>query len=324
MMTTNEQIHDKIKSASRIAVATHIRPDGDAIGSALGLGLALQALGKEVQFVFPDSIPARFQYIPGADQYTKKLELPVDLTFLVDCADLDRSGGAFGERPVDINIDHHKTNTRFAGINLVEPEAAATAEILTKHMPEWGLSISKPVADALLVAILTDSQGFATTNTTAATLRYTAVLVDQGASMASDYAKAITEKDYLSVRLWGLSLSKIKQEGGVIWTTITLADRKEANYQGNDDADLVNFMATITDAKICLLFNEQQNGQTKVSWRSKPEYDVSILAMEFGGGGHRSAAGAEIKDTLNRAQRSVLEKTIKFLEDNFEQSINPA
>jgi bifunctional oligoribonuclease and PAP phosphatase NrnA len=324
MMNTNEQIHDKIKQAERIAVAAHIRPDGDAIGSVLGLGLALKEQGKTVQFVFPDSIPTRFQFLPGADCITKKLEVPIDLAILVDCADLERSGGVFGERVVDINIDHHKTNTNFACLNLIDPFAAATAEILTKHLPEWGLFLSKSVADALLTGVVTDSQGFATSNTTSATLRFAGVLVDAGAALASIYAKVVTEKDFHSARLWGLGLSKLKQEGGVVWTSITQADRKETNYQGNDDADLVNLMATITEAKVCLLFNEQQNGHTKISWRSKPEIDISILAEEFGGGGHRSAAGAEIKDTLNRTQTSVLDRTKKYLEENFEQSINPS
>ncbi len=146
----------------------------------------------------------------------------------------------------------------------------------------------------------------------------------QAVNLPEIYAKVITEKDYQSVRLWGQGLSKIKIDGGVAWTTITQADRKVTNYQGNDDADLVNFMATITEAKVCLLFNEQQNGQTKISWRSKPEIDISILAAEFGGGGHPSAAGAEIKDTINRVQKMVLEKTINFTEVNFEQNVNPS
>jgi phosphoesterase RecJ-like protein len=321
---TNQQIHDRIKQADTIAIATHIRPDGDAIGSVLGLGLALQEAGKKVQFVFPDGIPGRFQYLSGIEHITKTYVLPVDLFILVDCADLGRSGGVFGERLIDINIDHHKTNTNFALINLVEDKSAASAEIITNHIPEWGLTLSDASAAALLLGILTDSQGFSTSNTTSATLRYAAVLMDAGVNLPKIYAKAITEKDFQSVRLWGQGLSKLKIEGGVAWTTITQADRKETNYQGNDDADLVNFMATITEAKVCLLFNEQQNSQTKVSWRSKPEIDISILAAEFGGGGHPSAAGAEIRDTINRVQKMVLEETKKFIEVNFEQSIDPS
>jgi phosphoesterase RecJ-like protein len=323
-MNTNQQIHDKIKEATTIAIAAHVRPDGDAIGSVLGLGFALKEIGKNVQFLFPEGIATRFQFLAASENLNKKLEIPVDLTISVDCADLERSGGVFGDRLVDINLDHHKTNTRFAQINLVEAQCSATAELITRHLPSWGLSISKQTATALLAGILTDSQGFATSNTTAETLRYTAVLLDAGADLHAVYAKVITGKDIQSVHLWGNGLSKLKFEGGVVWTTITQADRKETNYQGNDDADLVNFMSTISEAKVCLLFNEQQNGHTKVSWRSIPEIDISILAEEFGGGGHPSAAGAEIKDSLNRVVKNVLEKTIKFIEVNFEQTINPS
>jgi len=324
VINTNQQIHDKIKQAITIAIATHIRPDGDAIGSVLGLGLALQGAGKNVQYVFPEGIPGRFHFLPGVECIIKSYTVPADLTILVDCADLSRSGGVFGDQVIDINIDHHKTNTKFAQINLIEDKCAATAEILTKHIPTWGLALSKSAATALLTGILTDSQGFSTSNTTAHTLRYAAVLMDAGVNLPEVYAKTITEKDFQSVRLWGQGLSKIKVEGGVAWTSITQADRKETNYQGNDDADLVNFMATITEAKVCLLFNEQHNGHTKVSWRSKPEIDISILAAEFGGGGHPSAAGAEIKDTINRVQKVVLEKTLNFIEVNFGQNIDPS
>jgi phosphoesterase RecJ-like protein len=323
-MNTDLQINAKIKNASTIAIAAHIRPDGDAIGSVLGLGLALENAGKKVQTLFPDGIASRFQFLPGAKNITKKIELPVDLTIAVDCADLTRMGGIFDDRKVDINLDHHKTNTRFGEINLVEPECAATAELITKHLPVWGLTLTEDSASALLCGVLTDSQGFSTSNTTPSTLRYTSVLVDAGANMHDVYAKTLTEKDYQSVRLWGCGLSKINFEGGVVWTTITQADRKESNYQGNDDADLVNFMSTIVEGKVYVLLNEQLNGQTKVSWRSKPDIDISILAGEFGGGGHTSAAGAEIKDTINRAERSVIERTKSFIEDYFEHDINPS
>ncbi len=180
VMNTNQQIHDKIKQAETIAIATHIRPDGDAIGSVLGLGLALQEAGKKVQYIFPDGIPGRFQYLSGIEHITKTYALPIDLFILVDCADLGRSGGVFGDHLVDINIDHHKTNTNFAVINLIEDKSAASAEIITKHLPEWGLTISPTSAAALLMGILTDSQGFSTSNTTAETLRFAAVLMDAG------------------------------------------------------------------------------------------------------------------------------------------------
>ncbi|MBI9048514.1 MAG: bifunctional oligoribonuclease/PAP phosphatase NrnA [Anaerolineaceae bacterium] len=324
MMNTDQQIHAKIKKAQTIAIAAHIRPDGDAIGSVYGLGIALQEAGKSVQYLFPDGIATRFHFISGAKNFTKKLETHVDLTITVDCADLERCGGVFGDRKIDINLDHHKTNTHFAEINLVAPECAATAELLTRQMPAWGLSISQQSATALMCGILTDSQGFATNNTTSATLRYTSVLMDAGANLNDIYDKTLTEKDMKSVRLWGCGLSKIKFEGGVVWTTITQADRKETNYSGNDDADLVNFMANIADGYVYLLFNEQQNGETKISWRSKPDIDVSVLAEEYGGGGHPSAAGAEIKDSINRVEARVLERTKLFIEEYFEHVINPS
>ena len=150
MMNTDLQINAKIKNASTIAIAAHTRPDGDAIGSVLGLGLALENAGKKVQYLFPDGIPTRFHFLPGAKNLTKKLETPVDLVIAVDSADIERTGGVFGDRQVDICLDHHKTNTRYGEINLVEDECAATAELITKHLPAWNIPLTEDAANALL------------------------------------------------------------------------------------------------------------------------------------------------------------------------------
>src|SRR5574338_940576 len=143
-------IKDRLDSAQQVVIASHVRPDGDAIGSLLALGLALQDAGKEVQMVLVDGVSASFRHLEGSDQIRTSPDGPHDTFITVDCADFRRVGKIFETfgQP-DINIDHHVTNERFGRINLIEAEEVATAAILTRHLAEWGYTITRPIAAAL-------------------------------------------------------------------------------------------------------------------------------------------------------------------------------
>src|SRR6185369_3015676 len=154
----NKAIKARFSAATSILVVSHVRPDGDAIGSLLALGLALQQAGKTVQMVLADGVPASFRHLPGCEQVRKEPQGEVDLFVTVDCADFKRTGKQFESfRKPEINIDHHITNERFGELNLIEAEAVATAAILTDHLSEWGLTITPPVAAALVTGIVTDT-----------------------------------------------------------------------------------------------------------------------------------------------------------------------
>ena len=157
-------------------ITTHLRPDGDAVGSLLGLGLALEGAGKTVRMVSLDGIPSTFRHLPGSGRVLKKPEGPYDLTIAVDCADHTRAGNIFdGLGKPGLNIDHHITNDKFAEINLIEAEQAATCAIVFDHLAEWGLALTPDIASALLTGIITDTLGFRTTSTTPHVLRQAAV-----------------------------------------------------------------------------------------------------------------------------------------------------
>jgi phosphoesterase RecJ-like protein len=166
MNVVSAEINAKIASAKTILIVSHVRPDGDAIGALLGLGLALQQAGKTVQMVLNDGLPASFRHLPGSEQIKKEIQGDADLFITVDCADFKRTGKQFENfRKPDINIDHHITNENFGQLNLIEPEAVATSAILTEHLPEWGLEITQAVAANLATGIVTDTLGFRTSNT---------------------------------------------------------------------------------------------------------------------------------------------------------------
>jgi bifunctional oligoribonuclease and PAP phosphatase NrnA len=304
-------IKERLDRSDKILIASHIRPDGDAIGSLLGLGLALIDRGKSVKMVLVDGVPASFRHLEGSELIVKEPGGEHDTFITVDCADFRRVGKAFEAigQP-DINIDHHKTNENFGKLNLIEPEEVATSAILANHLPAWGLPITRPVADALLTGIITDTLGFRTSNTNPSALRLCAMLMETGSNMPDLYMRSLVHKSFPAARYWGAGLSRLEQENGIVWGTLTLDDRKRAGYGGNDDADLINLISAINGNKVGMIFVEQSDNHVKISWRALEDgIDVSPIAKQFGGGGHAAAAGADVPGTLDDIQPLVLKAT---------------
>lgn len=302
------QVNQLFQSAQKIRLVSHIRPDGDAIGSLLGLGLALEAAGKNVEMVLTDGAPASFRHLPGVRRIIRKPQFEADINVVLDCSDLQRTGGVISGQP-DLNIDHHITNLEFAKINYVVPEREATSAILAEVLPSWNLPINEDVAQALLTGIVSDTLGFRTSNVTPSTLRLAAELMEKGANLAELYNRALIRRSYEAVRFWGLGLERLQREGRLVWTYLSLEDRHTSSYPGNDDADLVNLLSSIERSDIGVIFVEQKNNHVKVSWRAQAGYDVSRIAVQFGGGGHPAASGADIQGTLVEVQERVLSAT---------------
>ena len=304
-------IREKLQAARRVLIVSHIRPDGDAIGSTLALGLALLDAGKQVQMVLSDGIPASFKHLPGSEKIRTKAKGEFDLIVTVDCSDLKRVGDALaGYRSPDIVIDHHVTTEPFGSLNLVEPEAVATASVLANHMPAWGLTVTPDIAANLITGLVTDTLGFRTSNTTPEALRQTADLLDLGVDMSALYYLSLVRRTFPAARYWGAGLSHLQCEDGILWTELTLEDRKASGYTGNDDADLINIISSIDEADIAIILVEQNADATKVSWRGlKPHVDVSQIACQFDGGGHKAAAGAELTGSLPEVRERVLAAT---------------
>jgi len=309
------EIKLRLESAQNIVVASHIRPDGDAIGSLLGIGLALKNAGKAVQMVLVDGIPSSFKHLEGSELIVKEPQGDPDTFITVDSADFKRVGKFFEDfgQP-DINIDHHKTNEKFGKLNLIEPEEVATAAILTRYLPIWGYEITKPIAAALLTGLITDTLGFRTANTNPSALRLCAELMETGVDMSDLYMRSLVKKSFPAARYWGAGLSSMEQKNGIVWSTLTLEDRKRSGYGGNDDADLINMISAIDGNKVGMIFVEQSDNHVKISWRAlEPGIDVSKVAKHFNGGGHAAAAGADIPGTLSEIQSLVLKSTREIL-----------
>jgi phosphoesterase RecJ-like protein len=302
-----------LKEASSIMIVAHIRPDGDAIGSVVGLGLALQAGGKKVQMVLKDPIPARYRFLKGVELIQHTPKEAYDLSIALDCGDLPRLGGFFDEKQPDISIDHHITNDNFARVNLVFHEEVATSAILAEHLPQWGFPLNVDSASALCMGLLTDTNGFRIPSVTPGTLELAAQLMRQGAPLPEIYQKSLVSQSLQTSKLWGLALTKLKMEKGLLWTSITNEDRKTAGYRGHDDAEITNFLTSVEGCKVAIFFNEQSAEIVKVSWRSRNTIDVAKLAQHYNGGGHPNAAGAEVAQKLEEAEKEVLRTTQQYI-----------
>ncbi len=300
-----------IADARWVGVISHERPDGDAVGSLLGLSLALAQAGKQVAPVLVDGLPTRYRFLPGSAEILRQFPSGVDLLVSVDCSDLDRLGFSGGQKPrqPDINIDHHPTNTQFARVNLVDEQAAATAGLLVTLLPQLGLQVDSPVASNLLAGIVTDTIGFRVPGVSSGLLRQAADLMDLGAPLAEIYEQTLNRHSLTAARLWGLGLARLQRDGKMLWSTLTLEDRAQAGYAGNDDADLINLLMTIDGADITLVFVEQPEGKVKVSWRARAGLDVARVAASFGGGGHELAAGALLSGPTPEVIERVLQAT---------------
>jgi bifunctional oligoribonuclease and PAP phosphatase NrnA len=317
-------MHDRIISdirlelqrASSILLVSHVRPDGDAIGSVMALSHALEAVGKKTQVVLQDGVPSSLKYLDGTRKVKNRVEDSFDLLISLDCSDFERVGDILDENRIpDINIDHHITNTKYGRLNLVDIEAVATSEILAVILPDLNLPLTRNVADALITGIITDTIGFRTSNMTPRALRVSADLMEAGARLTELYNLSLVRRSFEAVHLWGMGLARLQREGPIIWTSLTLADKKLVHYNGRDDADLINNLAAIDDAIIAIIFVEQDPNVTKVSWRAQLGWDVAKIAAMFGGGGHTAAAGAEIEGTLNEVQEKVLKKTLSVINE---------
>jgi phosphoesterase RecJ-like protein len=315
MSNLHEEIKAALSTAERILVTSHIRPDGDAIGSTLAFGLALLDAGKQVQMVLADGVPAAFRHLPGSEKVQTQPEGPVDFIITVDCSELKRVGNVLdGYGQPDLVVDHHISTEPFGRFNVIEPTAAATASLLTRFLPVWGLTITPPIAANLITGLVTDTLGFRTSSTTPETLRQAADLLELGVDMSNLYFRSLVRRTFSAVKYWAAGLASLQRADGIIWGTLTLADREAAGYNANDDADLINIVSSIDDADIAIMFVEQSPQKTKVSWRGlKPHIDVSQIARQFGGGGHRAASGAEVAGSLHEVQQKILAATRRYL-----------
>ncbi len=319
-----EQLYSRIQECGTIGVTSHFRPDGDAIGSTLALGLALQGMGKKVYMWNEDGVPSRYAFLEGVEQIMPAPEeVPADLEMLV-CVDTgdwkrlgDRTQKLFADFPQIVNIDHHGTNTRYGHLHIIEPETAACAYVLFKVLKEWGVPFTRPVAEALYVGISTDTGSFQYGSTTPEVMHAAGELLAAGVDVADVNRRVYQEVPFTSLLMQREVLNHMVVESGGMLSHYSMpAGRKaELGVTLEDTKDLVDVVRVLQGVKVAVIFEDLEDGRIRMSLRSKdPAVNVAEIAAQFGGGGHAMAAGIRMRGPLAEAREKVLAAIRKELE----------
>lgn len=300
-----------VDEASSILVVTHVSPDGDAIGSLLGLGNALRARGCTVTCVVDGGVPGMFKFLPGADLVADKLTVGQwDLMISVDSSDEERTGeaGIYGRANSKhvINLDHHITNTYFGDIFVVMPSAVSATEVIYHWLGEMGQALEPDIAQPLLTGLVTDTLGFRTSNVSSKTFAVAMALMEQGVSLPDIMARTMSSMSYRVLELWKHGLATVQLHDAVIEASISQTALRTVGMDEMTDGGLVSFLNTVNEACIAVVFKEINTHQVEVSLRSKPGYDVSQVALSLGGGGHPQASGTTLALSLEAARSKVL------------------
>ncbi|MEY2405186.1 MAG: bifunctional oligoribonuclease and phosphatase NrnA [Acidimicrobiaceae bacterium] len=300
--TALDEVVEELQQATRLIVTTHENPDGDALGSLLAFDEMMRALGKDsIMFMsaknFP--LPHEYQHLP-LDAVRNEPPDDVDerLAVFLDCGNIDRMPVDFlqQEGRQIVNIDHHHDNTRFGTVNLVVADASCTAEILWQLAAELGVEVTPSMADALYVALITDSGRFMYDNTTARSHRMAAELIEAGVDVAAVYRRLYQDLPYPRIQLLARGLARVQRldDGRLTVAHLTRSDFGETGAIESDSEGIIDHLRSVEHTKVAVLVREllDRDGR-KVSLRaSDGSVDVSAIARSLGGGGHRQAAGA--------------------------------
>ncbi len=302
---------EAIASAQTVLLVSHIAPDGDAVGSLLGMAGPLRQRGKQVTAAIDDGVPHELRFIPNSDTVLPNVDDgEYDLMITLDSSDLERIGraGAYGMAHSKnvINLDHHPTNTRYGDIHLIAPEAVAAVEIVYNFLIYLGDAISEATAFALLTGLVTDTQGFRISATNSRTLEIAQDLMSKGAPLAHIMARTLNRRSYNEVELWKLALPSVQLQDGLIYATVSQCDLRQAGLRNAGDGGLVSYLVTVDKAKVSIVFKELPEEQVEVGFRAKPGYDVASLALQLGGGGHTLASGCTVDGSLQQVRDVVL------------------
>lgn len=320
---TLAEVADALRSARRVTAICHENPDADTIGAAIAISIIAERLGAESEIVSVDTPAPLFDFLPRIELVRPRPRLESDLVVVCDAATLQRVGriavdeADWLSRARLLNIDHHISSDHFGDLNFVDPDAAATCEVVARLVPELGLELDAELATPLLTGIVRDSHGFSDPSTSGSTLRVAAALVDAGAPLAQISRYILAEMPYPMMALWGRILGTIRQEldGRIVYATLTPEMLAETGTEQHDADGVVEFMAKAKSADVTLLFRELNASETRVSVRTNGTIDASQIAAPFDGGGHATRAGCTITGPMEGHTRSILEATIRRLRD---------
>jgi phosphoesterase RecJ-like protein len=318
------EIGRALRDQKKFAVLSHVRPDGDALGSTLALALALKEMGKEVRAWNEDGMLEKYSFLPGAQLLTRPSPAPedFDVAIALDTATQNRLGTAaagIGNAKLWINVDHHPSNPRYGDIVYIDPVAPATGQILFELMNAEGFPINTAIAENLYAAISTDTGSFQYPNTTARTFEIAAELVRAGVDVGR--LNQLLYENYPKRRVdllrELLTTMQFACDNKLAWFSLNQATAKSVGALPEDNEGLIDHLRSIRGVIVAIFFEELIDNKVRVSMRSKnPAVDVCAICQGFGGGGHTLAAGARVRGALAEVSKKIVEKTCEFIRRN--------
>jgi phosphoesterase RecJ-like protein len=311
----------EIERVDRIVLACHVNPDGDALGSMLGLAHGLRSLGKDVTVLSQDGVPDIYTFLPGCD--TVQSRLPVTISFplaiVLDSGDILRIGpdvlAIINRSGRIIDIDHHVSGDGFGDVKVIDSTAASTAEIVFEFLKFLNIDVTDSIAACLFTGLITDTGSFRFQNTTGKTFRAGAELVDAGAK-PSEIAEIVFDNRTLPATLvLGRALTSLQSaaNGRVIWVKLSHEDYTATGARDEGTEGIVNYARGVRGAQVGVFFREAIPGKIRISLRSHEGLDVSKVAGQYNGGGHRMASGCSFTGTLEDAERAVIQTILSQL-----------
>lgn len=319
---TVKKIGEIINENESFLVISHVNPDGDAIGSTLALGSVLESIGKTVYYRNEDGVPSSLEFLPSADsvEHPNDDVLDVDVVVALDCATQPRLGDKVLQQAsaasLMLNIDHHKTNTRYGDFCYIDSSSPATGQILYNLFKQLDLPITEVARDNIYVAVSTDTGSFRYRGTTEETYNMAADLVSMGVDVSSINEETYEKSPLRRVQLLGelLSTLEIESEGKVAHWSLSQEVKDNLNLLPDDSEDMINHIRAIEGVLVACSFEDVPDGIVRVSLRSKSDdIDVSEIATEFKGGGHARAAGIKFEGTIPQAREAIIAAVVSKL-----------
>src|SRR5262245_22387547 len=306
------QVIELIEKHGRFAITSHIRPDGDSLGSSLALCWILRGLKKDAEVIMCDQVPHAYSKLPGAEavRVVKDIDREYDAVFVIECSDVDRPCLPSLKDQFVVNIDHHSTTGPFGDVNWIDSTAAAVGEMIYNLCKALGIEVTKEIAECIYTALLTDTGSFHFSNTTERTLKIASELVRRGVEPARISQALFYSNSFSKIKLLGLVLSGLERDesGRIAWITMDRATMCETSACEEDTDGIVNHALSIAEVEAVAFFKELSPGAYRISLRSKGKYNVAKIAEQFGGGGHRNAAGCRIEGDFEEVKQRVIEE----------------
>jgi bifunctional oligoribonuclease and PAP phosphatase NrnA len=318
---------EMVRNHQRFLLMTHVRPDGDALGSELALAAALRQQGKTVRIAIASRMPPRYRFVDPDGAKIERFVPPGESFHAVDAIIIVDTGtwSQLGEFEPFLKsiavprlvIDHHRTQDELGGIRLVDTSAEAAGRLIYQACQALGAKLTPEIADALFMALATDTGWFRHSNTTPATFALAEELTRAGANPNVLYDLLNEQNPLGKLRLTGRVLDRLMttQNGKVAYTEVYLKDYADTGSEPPDTEDLINYPRSVEGVEVAMLFIEQQGNAVKVSFRSRSQVDVDRIAEGFGGGGHRLAAGATVAGSMKDVRARVLETVRQSLQE---------